>query len=90
MNKYYVPPPFILSYRKYQNVNADKNLQHMVTKHFYEIMKKKIKTKKFKKDGYDMVYILLRLFIKKAQTNWYDLELQEQLVIDYIMYKLTN
>ena len=31
---YFPAPPVILTYRQYQNVNADKRLQDMVTKKF--------------------------------------------------------
>ena len=97
---YFPPPPFILSYRRYQNVNADKRLQNMVTKKFLKKLKIWLKedpqfklVKKFKKiidtnEGYDVVHYILKLLVKKGNTNWYDLELQEGLVKKYILFKL--
>ena len=97
---YFPPPPFILSYRRYQNVNADKKLQDMVTKKFLKKLKIWLKEdpsyksiKKFKKiidkdEGYDVVHYTLKLLVKKGNTNWYDLELQEELVKKYILFKL--
>ena len=97
---YFQPPPFIETVYKYQNVNADKELQNIVTTKF---LKKTIKWiegdknfKKYKKynslmkssDGYDIIYKMLKLFVKKGNTNWYDLSRQESLIKDFIKYKL--
>lgn len=101
-SKYYPAPPYILSYYKYQNVNADKNLQKMVTEKFLDKVIYWIKNdkqyKKYKKlyknfhsdKGYRIIYNLLRLFIKKTNANWYDLSDMEPLIKDYLEYKLNE
>jgi hypothetical protein len=100
--RYFQPPPFIQSTVKYQDVNNDKNLQNMVTTKFVNKTIRWINTdsrfKKCKKylsrmespDGYDIMYRILKLFVKKGNTNWYDLSDQADLVKDFIRYKLCN
>lgn len=97
---YYPAPPLILAYREYQNVNADKRLQNMVTKKFLKKLKiwlnedKEFKSvRKFKNvidsdEGYDVIHKILKILVIKGNTNWYDLDLQEKLVKKYILYKL--
>ena len=97
---YFPAPPYILTYRQYQNVNADKRLQDMVTKKFLKKLKVWLKNdtsyksvKKFNKiidkdEGYDIVHYILRILVKRGRTNWYDLDLQEGLVKKYILFKL--
>jgi hypothetical protein len=97
---YYPAPPVILSYREYQNVNADKRLQNMVTEKFLKKLRVWLKedptfksVKKFNKiidkdEGYDVIHYILRILVKKGRTNWYDLDLQEGLVKKYILFKL--
>ncbi len=97
---YYPPPPYILSYKQYQNVNTDKRLQDMVTKKFLKKLKVWLKNdpqfksvRKFKKnidneEGYNVVHYILRILVKRGRTNWYDLDLQETLVKKYILFKL--
>ena len=97
---YFPAPPVILTYRQYQNVNADKRLQDMVTKKFLKKLKVWLKNdpsyksvKKFTKiidsdEGYDVIHYILKILVKKGKTNWYDLDLQEGLVKKYILFKL--
>ena len=97
---YFPAPPVILTTRKYQNVNADRRLQNMVTKKFLKKTKNWIKTdpnfktiKKFSKkieseEGYTIMHYILRLLVKRGNTNWYDLDLQEGIVKKYILFKL--
>lgn len=97
---YYPPPPYILTYKEYQNVNADKRLQDMVTVKFLKKLKGWLNSdsefksvKKFKKiidkdEGYDVVHYILRILVKRGKTNWYDLDLQVPLVKKYILFKL--
>ena len=97
---YFPAPPVILSYRQYQNVNADKKLQNMVTKKFLKKLKVWINDdpqfksiKKFKKiidkeEGYDVMRCILKILVKRGKTNWYDLDLQQTLVKKYILFKL--
>jgi hypothetical protein len=99
---YFPAPPIISTYHQYQDVNNDKNLQHMETVFFlkrtieyinYEKSWKGLK--KFKKhlngpDGYEIIHKLLKLFVRRGNTNWYDLKVQKDLVLDYIKHKLTK
>lgn len=97
---YFPAPPVILSYREYQNVNADKKLQNMVTEKFLKKLKVWLKedpkfksVKKFKKiidsdEGYDVIHYILKILVKRGRTNWYDLDLQQGLVKKYILFKL--
>jgi hypothetical protein len=100
--RYFPAPPIISSYFKYQNVNVDPNLQHMVTSDFHRKVLEWIKHdksfKKFKKIekelksevGYEMIHKILKLFVKRGNTNWYDLKEQNSLIKDYIRHKLNG
>jgi len=75
---------------RYQNINKDKNLRRITTdlflnKYLYYLKKNKKYTKHYKKikgkDGYEIVYYLLRLYVKRYKKNWYDLENEIQSVI---------
>ena len=99
---YFPPPPVILTRHKYQSVNNDTKLQNMVTQEFYQMLKiwlnedefkplLKIKTELMNKnDGPEIVLRLLKLYVKKNNTNFYDLENQTYQVKDFILYKLTQ
>ena len=99
--KYYQPRLTIQSY-KYQDVNNDSNLQQKETFYFLDKTIDWIKNdKSFKKlkvfkrhlngpDGYNIMYKLLKLFVRRGDTNWYDLKIQQSLVKDYIKHKLTK
>lgn len=98
--KYYPAPPIITSYSKYQDVNNDKKLREKATKYFLKELidgieggddkhlKKHLKVLKKSKKGYNIVYNLLRLFVRRGNTNWYDLKIQYALVMDYLRHKL--
>jgi hypothetical protein len=100
--KYFPAPPIVPSYFQYQNVNADKNLQNTITLEFLADAQKWFKNdKSFKKlkkyskqlngqQGYEIIHKLLKLFVKRGNTNWYDLSMQKSLVKDFIKYKLSN
>jgi hypothetical protein len=99
---YFPAPPIISSITRYQDINNDSKLQNMETEYFLERTKEYIKhdkswkkLKKFSKylkgeDGYEITYKILRLFVKRGNTNWYDLKIQEELVMDFIKHKLTK
>uniref|UniRef100_A0A6C0HVN0 Uncharacterized protein n=1 Tax=viral metagenome TaxID=1070528 RepID=A0A6C0HVN0_9ZZZZ len=99
---YFPAPPIISSITSYQDINNDSKLQDMETEYFLERTKEYIKRdkswkklKKFSKylkgeDGYEITYKILRLFVKRGNTNWYDLQMQEELVMDFIKHKLTK
>ena len=103
MTNYYFPaPPYILSYKEYQDVNSDKNLQKKVTSYFLDELllwldndKNFTELKYLKKhfnsdDGFITMHKLLRLFVKKGKTNWYDLKIQYNLVKRYLKFKLSS
>lgn len=93
-------PPYILSVKEYQNINADKRLQNMVTEKFLNKLRKWLKNdsdfksvRKFKNiintdEGYDVIHKILKILVIRGRTNWYDLDLQEELVKKYILFKL--
>ncbi len=99
---YFPAPPIISSIVSYQDVNNDKYLQDMETRYFLEKTIECIKYdkswKKLKKmkrhlegpDGYEIMYKILKLFVKRGNTNWYDLKIQQELVMDFIKHKLTK
>ena len=60
----------------------DSDLQHPT-----ELIQKLLQ---YYKEGYDIVYHLLRLFVKRGNTNWYDLKIQYDLVMRYIRHKLSD
>ena len=86
----------------YQDVNADKKLQYSITDYFLEKtidwMKHDKSFKKVKQylryltgpDGEEIMHKILRLFVKKGETNWYDLKIQKSLVKDYIRHRLAK
>ena len=103
VKKYYPPPPIINSVIQYQNINNDPNLRNLIT-HFY--LKKAIKwiknysefnnAKKLlpkleSKEGFDIIYKLIKEFTKNTDANWYDLKKDKYHVMkEYLKYKLTK
>ena len=99
---YFPPPPFIPTVRTYQNVNRDENLQKSVSMKFkqhtiywmendksYRSVKKYLKDIKGR-NGEMIIRKILNLFVIRGNTNWYDLELQYDLIKRFILYKLEN
>nr|QFG74300.1 MAG: hypothetical protein [Megaviridae environmental sample] len=98
--KYFVPPPIIGTYYKYQDVNKDKKLRKKATNYYLEkILKwinkdksyKSLKSKKNilnSKEGYDIIYDLLRKYIKLYDVNWYDLFDQKKYLKNYFIYEI--
>jgi hypothetical protein len=41
-------------------------------------------------DGEEIMHKILRLFVKKGDTNWYDLKIQKSLVKSYIKHRLAK
>lgn len=98
---YFPAPPAIISRHKYPSVNNDPKLQNMVTKEFHEMLKvwlKKddefkplLKIKKelmSKDDGHEIVLRLLKLYVRRNNTFFYDLEYQVYQVKQFMLYKL--
>jgi hypothetical protein len=98
--KYFIPPPIHTSIVEYQDINKDKNLRDIVTNYFLEKIIKWIKLdKKFNhlKDkiellesskGYNIVYNLLRQYVKSNNCNWYDLRGNKNIIKDYFKYNI--
>lgn len=101
-NVYYPPPPVISTSIQYQDVNKDKNLRKKMTKFFlrkaikwiesnseFKHLKKHLKLLK-SEDGFEIIYRILRVYIKKYDTHWYDLKSDYSVIKDYMKSKLGN
>lgn len=100
--KFFPAPPVIPTYYKYQDVNNDIYLQEKETFFFLDKTidwikhdKSFQKLKRFERylkgpDGYTIMHKLLKLFVRRGDTNWYDLKVQQNLVKDYIKHKLSK
>lgn len=98
--QYFVPPPIIESTLTYQDVNKDPKLRELLTDFFYKKTIKWVSTyNDFKhlkkslsllksKEGYNIIYNLLRVYVKQNNINWYDLKEYYNNVKDYLKYKL--
>lgn len=93
----FLPPPFTSTFFNYQNVNADPKLRKDVTDHFFDkinFTKTSLITKNKKllssRQGYEIIYKILRRFTKKYDLNWYDLRSIENDTLDYIYQKLNK
>lgn len=99
---YFPPPPFVPTIHHYPNVNVDMNLQNSVTDKFQKELIYWMEhdpqfraTKKYLKNikgpnGHEIVRKILHLFVRRGNTNWYDLELQYNLVKQFVLYKLES
>lgn len=99
---YFLPPPVITSSLVYQDINKDQRLREEVTNFFLnktikwvtnysEFKNSKYLLPKLKTDvGYELIYNVLRQFIKKNNYNWYDLRNNYELVKDFIRYRLNK
>lgn len=98
--KYFVPPPIVTTVVEYQNINKDENLRKNVTDFFlkksikwienydeFKHLKNKLELLKSNK-GYNIIYNLLREFVKKGSNNWFDLRNNYDVIKDYLRYKL--
>lgn len=85
LKKYYPPPPFIDSVIQYPNVSKDPRLRELMTTFFLKKCIKWIKTDKefekykeilptLEKNGYNIIYNLLRHAVKKYNFEWFDLK----------------
>ena len=99
-NLYFVPPPIIPVSYEYQNLNKDSQLRENQTVFFYKKtikwiknyknfshLKNKLKIIKSNK-GKQIIYNLLKLFIKNTNINWYDLKDNYLTIKDFLKYKL--
>jgi hypothetical protein len=98
---YLPPPPLTGTTFSYQNVNVDPKLQKSVTDWYYDNLfewmeddyifkplKKEIKYLQ-SKDGYRLVYKVLKHLVKKNDTNWYDLR-SDGFTKEYLATKLRS
>lgn len=98
--KYFIPPPIYTTVVEYQDINKDKKLRDNVTNFFltksikwiesykeFNHLKNKLPLLKSDK-GYNVIYNLLREFVKKGENNWFDLRDNYDVIKDYLRYKL--
>jgi hypothetical protein len=87
---YFVQPPFVSTrYYKYTDVNDDELLQEKETDYFLAKTinwintdsrfktSKKYLSKLKNEEGYHIIHKILKLFVRKGNTNWYDLKVQK-------------
>ena len=99
-NQLFKPNKFLYSYNvEYKNLNKDENLRKTVTKFFFNKIIKWIKHdsdfKKYNdeidfinsKDGYKIIYKLIRKYINKYKANWYDLRTEKYYLLKYYLSK---
>ena len=105
MKRYYpVPTVPLLTTYEYQDVGKNMELRKDVSKFFLENVLKWIKedksynkVKKFESalkssNGLQIIYNLLRLYVRNGKANWSDLRdtYNYPIVKDYLKYKLEN
>ena len=103
VSTYFVPPPIIPTLREKIDINKDKDLRKQVTDFFYRKSKKWMEDdndfKKTKKnlsliksnEGYNIIYQLIRKFVKKYKVNWYDIrKYHYSLIKKYLKKKLSK
>lgn len=102
VRKYFPPPPVIGTLIEYIDVNKDKDLRKSVTTFFHKKIIKWITNypefshlKKYLKkikseEGYDLMYQLIRSFVKAYQINWYDLKDNYVVFKDFLKFKLAE
>ena len=80
IRKYFVPPPFIISYFEYQDLNKDKDMILTIVKYIYEKilveLSKNGKLNKAKKldndDGFILIFKLMEKYVNKNKYKWTD------------------
>jgi hypothetical protein len=99
--RYYIPPLVNLPYvTEYKDVNKNKSLRYNITDFFltktikwinnyksFSHLKNKLPILESEK-GYNIIYNLLREFIKKGENNWFDLRENYKIIKDFLRYKL--
>ena len=100
LRKLYSPPSG--HYYKYINVNKNKDLRKSVTTFFHKKLIKWINEysdfkhlkKHLKKietnEGYEIVYKLIKTFLKKNYLKWWDTKEHYFIIKDYLKVKVTN
>tara|TARA_E500000178_G_C16951581_1_gene721543 strand:- start:931 stop:1272 length:342 start_codon:yes stop_codon:yes gene_type:complete len=102
IKKYFPPPPLIGTYYEYIDVNQDKDLRKLVTDFFYKKvikwvtnypefshLKKHIKKLK-SSEGYNLIYNLIKKFVKEYNLNWFDLRDNYPTFKDFLRFQIGN
>ena len=101
LRKLYSPPPSG-HYYKYINVNKNKDLRNSVTKFFHKKLIKWINKyseykhlKKYLKkiesdEGFNIVFKIIKKFLKKNNLKWWDAKKHYFIIKDYLKVKVTK
>lgn len=89
---YYFPqPPYVSSVFSYQDINKDYKLREIVTNYFLNKCIQKFSNLSKNDKSYNIIYNLLRKYVKHNNVNWYDLrELYNNEVIAFLGIKLSS
>jgi hypothetical protein len=101
LKRYYPVPPSLPGTIEYQDVGKDMNLRREISKYYLEKtvewIVKDNKLKKYSKllkskDGLEVIYNLLRVYVKNGKANWYDLRDPNNapVIKEYLKYKLST
>tara|TARA_B100001093_G_scaffold441582_1_gene442795 strand:- start:1461 stop:1811 length:351 start_codon:yes stop_codon:yes gene_type:complete len=99
VRKYFPPPAVIGTLIEYIDVNKDKTLRKSVTTFFHKKMIKWVSEypefshlKKYLKiikshEGFELMYKVIRSFVKAYNINWYDLKDNYNIFKDFLKFK---
>lgn len=101
LKRYYPVPISLPSIIEYQDVGKDMNLRTEISKYYLEHtikwIEKDNKLKKYSKllkskEGFEIIYNLLRVYVKNGRANWYDLRDPNNapVIKEYLKYKLSQ
>ena len=101
LKRYYPVPLSLPGTIEYQDVGKDMNLRKEISKYYLEKtiewIDKDKKLKKYSKllnskDGLEVIYNLLRVYVKNGKANWYDLRDPNNapVIKEYLKYKLNE
>ena len=101
LKRYYPVPLSLPGTIEYQDVGKDMNLRKDISKYYLEKtiewIEKDKKLKKYSKllkseDGLEVIYNLLRVYVKNGKANWYDLRDPNNapVIKEYLKYKLNE
>jgi hypothetical protein len=101
LKRYYPVPAFLPGTIEYQDVGKDMNLRKEISMYYLEKtiewIAKDNKLKKYlkllkSKDGLEVIYNLLRIYVKNGKANWYDLRDKNNspVIKEYLKYKLNE
>ena len=101
LKRYYPVPLSLPGTIEYQDVGKDMNLRKEISTYYLEKtiewIEKDKKLKKYlkllkSKDGLDVIYDLLRLYVRNGKANWYDLRDPNNapVIKEYLKYKLNE